>query len=303
MAQGSFTYPMVSRLDLFNKHAGIDLLELFPIEKQRDPALVDTWDYALLLEAAKKLHAAGHPVGLPISATARQDSPLWLQPLFLAFGATMVDENGNITINSDATRTVLEYLRELTQYLPADVYGWDNASNNRWIVSGNGGAICNPPSAWSVARRDKPELAEQLFHHDMPRGSKGRFRGITMSAWCIWEFAANKTAAKELLVYLASWEVAERLLEVGYDVPLLQSHAEHSVWETANPPKGTLYNYPVRGDEQLVTIGYPAPLRVSALISGLDLAANLVSRVTQAGESIADSIAWAESEIEGFMRR
>lgn len=99
MAQGSFTYPMVSRLDLFNKHAGIDLLELFPIENQRDPALVDTWDYALLLEAAKKLHAAGHAVGLPISATAPQDSPLWLQPLFLAFGATIVDENGNITIN------------------------------------------------------------------------------------------------------------------------------------------------------------------------------------------------------------
>jgi hypothetical protein len=303
MAQGSFTYPMVSRIDLFKEHAGIDVLELFPIEGQRDPALVDTWDYALLLKAAKKLHAAGHPIGLPISAAAPEDSPFWLEPMFLAFGATMVDENGNITINSDATRTVLEYLKELAQYLPADVYGWNNASNNRWIVSGNGGAICNPPSAWSVARRDRPDVAEQLFHHDMPRGPKGRFRGIELSFWGIWKFAANQAAAKELLVHLASREVAERLLAVGYDVPLLQSHAEHPVWEAAEPPKGTLYNYPVRGDEQLVTIGYPAPLRVSAVMHGLNLSANLASRVTQAGEPVADAIAWAEQEIEGFMRR
>ena len=75
---GSHTYPMVSRLDLFKEHAGIDLQELFPAG-ERDQAKVDAeWTYDNFLEAAKKLHAAGHPFGNPIGPTS--DSQDWLGP-------------------------------------------------------------------------------------------------------------------------------------------------------------------------------------------------------------------------------
>ena len=47
---------MISRLDLYKKYAGIDLLEIFSGPGQdRNPDLVDAWDYDALLEASQKL--------------------------------------------------------------------------------------------------------------------------------------------------------------------------------------------------------------------------------------------------------
>lgn len=300
---GSHTYPMVSRLDLFKEHAGIDLKATFPAGGNRDKALVDRWNYDNFLEAAKKLHAAGHPFGNPIGPTS--DSQDWLGPLFLSFGSVMVDAKGNITANSDETRAALAYVKRLTQYMPPDVYAWDDAGNNRWIISGKGSSIQNPPSAWAVCKRDNPAAAEQLWHHDTPSGPNGRFRGSLPFLWGIWNFAANKSAAKALMVHLAERDVIHKLLDAsqGYDMPLTPSYYDNKVWEWASPPPGVLYSYPVRGDEQEIVAGFPAAPPIAAQIYNQAVIPNMVARVTQAGESFDTAIAWAENELEGFLRR
>jgi hypothetical protein len=299
---GSHTYPMVSRLDLFKQHAGIDLQELFPAGA-RDQAKIDAeWTYDNFLEAAKKLHAAGKPFGNPIGPTS--DSQDWLGPLFLSYGAEMVNADGEITVDSDATRTALDYMQQLTQYMPPDIYAWDDAGNNRWIISGNGSCIQNPPSAWTVAVRDQPDVGAQLWHHDTPRGPVGRFRGSLPYLWGIWDFAQNKPAAKDLLRWLSQREQTLQLIDAsrGYDLPLQPSFYDHPVWETEGPPQGTQYNYPHRGDEQIIVAGYPAPAPIAAQIYTQALIPNMVARVTQGGESADDAIAWAAEEAEGYLR-
>jgi hypothetical protein len=77
---------------------------------------------------------------------------------------------------------------------------------------------------------------------------------------------------------------------------------DFKVWEEEEPPQGGLYNYPSRGDEQIIVAGYPAPPDVAALIYNEGLIPNLVARVTQTGESPDDAIAWAEDELAGYMR-
>jgi hypothetical protein len=154
---GSHTYPMVSRLDYFKDIAGVDLKALFPAG-ERDQSKIDAeWTYANFLEAAKKLHAGGHSFGNPIGIVT--DSQDWLGPLFLSFGSQMVDGSGEITVDSDGTRAALDYMKQLTQAMPPDVYAWDDAGNNRWIISGTGACIQNPPSAWAVAVRQAGTLA------------------------------------------------------------------------------------------------------------------------------------------------
>jgi hypothetical protein len=299
---GSHTYPMVSRIDLWKEHAGIDLLELFPAGP-RDQAKIDAeWTYANFLEGAKKLHAAGHPFGNPIGPTS--DSQDWLGPLFLSFGSEMVNANGDITVDSDGTRAALEYLQELTQYMPPDVYAWDDAGNNRWIISGNGSSIQNPPSAWTVAVRDQPEIGAQLWHHDTPSGPAGRFRGTLPYTWGIWNFSQNKEAAKDLLLHLAQKDQTAELIQAsnGYDLPLQPSFFDNPVWEKESPPAGTLYNYPTRGDEQVIVAGYPAPPAIATHIYTEGLMPNMLARVTQTGESPDDAIAWASEELEGYLR-
>ena len=299
---GSHTYPMVSRLDLWKEHAGIDLLELFPAGP-RDQAKVDAeWTYANFLEAVKKLHAAGHPFGNPIGPTS--DSQDWLGPLFLSFGSEMVSADGDITIDSDATRAALEFMKELTQYMPPDIYAWDDAGNNRWIISGNGSCVQNPPSAWTVAVRDQPEVGAQLWHHDTPSGPAGRFRGALPYSWGIWNFSQNISAAKDLLLHLSQREQFARLADAsrGYDMPLQPDLYDHPIWETEGPPEGTNYNYPHRGDEQIIVAGYPAPPAIAAQIYSQALIPNMVARVTQGEESIDDAIFWASEEAEGYLR-
>ena len=63
----------------------------------------------------------------------------------------------------------------------------------------------------------------------------------------IWNFSKNKTAAKELNVYLsARYLFKERCRAVeGFDIPLLQSMSDSTVWDDVGPPKGVLPDPPL----------------------------------------------------------
>lgn len=301
-AGGNHSYPMVSRLDYFKQYAGIDLQKVFPASKNRDKALVEAWNYDNFLKYAEKLHAAGYSFGNPIGPTS--DSQDWLCPLFVSFGSIPVDKDGKITLRSDATRQSLEYLMKLTKFMPPDVYAWDDAGNNRWIISGKGSAIQNPPSAWTVAKRDQPKVAEQIWHHDVPRGPKGRYRGALPRANGIWNFAKNKSAAKDLSVWLLERDQQFKLISAsqGYDIPVFPAFFDHPIWAEVGPPVGGQYNYPIRGDEVIMVGGFPAPAAIGAQIYTQALVPTMVAKVTQGGQSIEEAMKWAENELEGYKR-
>jgi hypothetical protein len=200
---------------------------------------------------------------------------------------------------------VIEYLRELAQYMPKEIYGWDDASNNRWLISGKGSAIINPPSAWTVAKRDQPQVAAQVWHHDMPRGPKGRWRGALPFSWGIWSWSKNKQAAKDLLLYLSLKEVQWKLITAsqGYDYPQLPSFMTHPVWTEIVPPPGGQYNYPIRGDEKIITAGYPAKQEYGVQVYYKWLLPTMVGKVTSGGTTPKDAVKWAAKELESYKQR
>jgi hypothetical protein len=299
---GNHTYPMVSRTDLWKNHAGIDLKKMFPAGPDRDPALVKTWTYDTFLKGCQKLHAAGFPFGNPIGATS--DSQDWTGALFAAFGSYPMDKKGNITFDSDETRVALEYMKKLTEVMPPDVYAWDDASNNRYIISGKGCAIQNPPSAWRVCVRDQPETAKHLWHHDTPTGPKGHFRGALSRMHGVWSFGKNKSAAKALLTHLLEKPQQDKLIAAGegFDIPSIAAFNKHPVWKNAKPPEGGLYNYPIQGDEYQMMGGYPAPIGIAAAIYTEALIPNTIAKYCKEGKSMKDTINWAVSELEGYQR-
>jgi hypothetical protein len=242
------------------------------------------------------------PFGNPM--TQCSDSQDWIGPLFASFGSIPVNAKGDITIDSDETRTCLEFMKKLTAVMPADIYAWDDASNNRWIISGKGSCIQNPPSAWRVAARDQPKIASQIWHHDTPAGPKGSFRGSLPRMQGVWNFSKNKSAGKDLVLHLQQKEQMDKLIAAseGFDIPLTKSFNKHPVWKEAQPPKGSLYNYPVQGDEFQMVCGFPAPIGIAANIYAQGLLPNLVAKVTQENLSLDDAIKWAEDELEGFAR-
>src|SRR5262249_23984297 len=204
---GSQVKPCFSRIDLYKQHCGLDLTKIFPANDNRDQKLVDSWNWDLYLKTAEQLHKAGFPVGLPMGQTS--DAVDWVGALFHSYGSMMIDEKDNIKINSDETKAALEYMKKLMPLNPPEVYAWDDAGNNRWLISGKGSSIMNPPSAWSVAKRDNPKVAENCWTHDMPRGPKGRFVGQLPFFYGLWSFSPNKSAAKDLLRYISEKESAQ----------------------------------------------------------------------------------------------
>jgi len=299
---GSQVKPCCSRIDLYKEHCGIDLAHIFPPNDSRDPKLVDSWNWDLYLKTSEQLFKAGSPVGMPMGQTS--DAIDSTGAMFRAFGSVMIDEKDAIKVNSDETRAALEYFKKLMPFNPPEVYAWDDAGNNRWLISGKGAGIMNPPSAWSVAKRDNPKVAEQCWTHDMPRGPAGRFVGQLPFFYGLWNFSANKQAAKDLLVFLSRKESARQLVAAsnGYDLPSFKSYYDFETWKTVEPPLGTVYNYPPRGDETPSITGYPARPDVAAMVYNQSIHTVMVAKVTQGNEPIDKVIKWAEGELEGFLR-
>ncbi len=300
---GSQVKPCCSRIDLYKQYTGVDVTKIFPgPDGTRDPALVESWNWDLYLSTAEKLFKAGYPIGLPLGQTS--DAIDWAGALFRAYGSVFVDEKDNIKINSPETHTALEFAAKLAAAMPPDVYAWDDAGNNRWLISGKGSSIMNPPSAWSVAKRDNPKVAEQCWTHDMPKGPKGRFAPYLPFFYGVWSFGSNKTAAKELVHHIVDKPQAKLQVAAsnGYDLPSFKSYYDFDTWKTVEPPKGTVYNYPPRGDEQESITGYPARPDVASQIYNQSIHTIMISKVSQGKEKVADVIKWAEKEVEGYLR-
>jgi ABC-type glycerol-3-phosphate transport system substrate-binding protein len=288
-----------SRIDLMKQHAGIDVQALYPIGA---PPKADNWNFDTFLKAAEDCQKAGVPFGIGLGTTA--DSVDTAGAVFRSFGAALVDANEKITVKTDPVRQALDYYKRLAQFLPRDAPSWDDSTNNKWLVSGRGALIMNPPSAWAVAKRDAPKIAEQLWSHGMPAGPKGRFAPFIPQYWAIWSFSKNKAAAKSLLAHMSQPSAIEKLVAAsgGYDVPSFANMKTLKTWAQEGPPKGTLYHYPNPYNHQVLSVAAaPSPPKIAQQIYAQGLMTKMTVRHLQ-GEPMESVLAWAESEVEGMMR-
>jgi ABC-type glycerol-3-phosphate transport system substrate-binding protein len=256
-----------------------------------------------MLTAAEACHKIGMTFGIGVGTTA--DSVDTAGAMFAAYGAEVMNAKGEITVKSDAVRQVLEYAQRLVKVLPADAVSYDDASNNRALISGKSALIWNPPSAWAVARRDSPKVAEDCWTFPAPKGPKGRFMPMGAFSWGVWKFAPNKSAGKELIEFLSQRENVEARCNasLGYDVPPFTSMSDFKVWEEVGPPKGTVYHYPVRKSHNETThiAVSPAPPDIAVQIYNRGTLPTMFAKL-QSGQTIPQVIAWAQDELEGFTR-
>jgi ABC-type glycerol-3-phosphate transport system substrate-binding protein len=288
-----------SRIDLMKKHANLDVQELYPVGA---PPKADNWTLDTFMKAAEACHKGGVPFGIGLGETS--DSVDTVGAIFQSFGAELVNAKGELTVQTDAVRQALEYYKQLISFLPQGVASWDDASNNKWLIAGNGAMIMNPPSAWAVAKRDAPQVAAQCWTHGFPAGPKGRFAPFLPYFLALWNFSKNKEAAKSLLTHLSQPASIEKLVNAsgGYDLPAFEKLTTLKVWAEQEPPKGTLYHYPNPYNHQTLSIAAsPAPPKIAQQIYVQATLTKMCLKYQQ-GEKLQNTLAWAEGECEGFMR-
>jgi len=88
----------------------------------------------------------------------------------------------------------------------------------------------------------------------------------------------------------------------GHDLPAFDNLTTLKTWADEGPPKGTLYHYPNRYDHQILSIAaQPAPPKIAVQIYSQGLMTQMTVRHMQ-DEPLEKTLAWAEDEVEGYLR-
>ena len=302
-SSGTQTKPPCARISWFKKN-GLDLQAMYPAKDEKN-ALQDAWTWEAFLkfaELAAKDHmtfAMGMGGGLNTDGTDAHGA------IFAAFGGTLIDAEGKSQLKSDGTRQAMEYAQRLVKFYPADAVSYDDASNNRALISGKSALIFNPPSAWAVAKRDAPAVAADCWTFPAPSGPKGRFVPTQSYFWGTYSFSPNKSAGKDLVEFLMQRENVEArdIASEGYDLPPYAKLNDFKIWEEVGPPKGTVFNYPLRsasGQKPSLTASEAAP-EVAVQIYNRGVHNQMFARLRD-GQTIDQVTAWAQDEIEGYTR-
>jgi len=302
-SSGTQTKPPCARIGWFKQH-GLDLQAMYPAKEDHN-ALQDAWTWDEFTKFAEAAAKDGNTFSLGMGGGPNTDATDMHGALFKSFGATLIDEKGNIQLKSDAMKQVLEFAQKLVKFYPADAVSFDDASNNRALISGKSALIFNPPSAWAVAKRDAPQVAADCWTFPAPSGPKGRFVPTLSYFWAVYKFSPNKPAAKELIEYLMQPEQVEPrcVATSGYDLPPYAGMRDFKIWAEVEPPKGTVFNYPNRpfyNQKGSLTAAEASP-DIAVQIYNRAIHNQMMARLKN-GQTIPQVIAWAQDELEGFAR-
>ncbi len=300
---GSAPLPPVGRISMLKEFCGEDVTEWYPAKDVKTKGAAE-WTYEKQLKMAEQVHKAGKLFALGCGASSTDANQTW-GATFGAFGAHLVDGKGNVIVDSDPVREALDYVKRFVPYLPKETAAYDDASNNKAYLAGAAALIWNPPSAWAVAKRDAPTIAADTWHFPSPKGKMGRLVPHRPYYWGVWQWAQNKPAAMDLLAYINQREVVTKLSlpAAGYDIPPFLSMSDLPVWADTEPPKGTIYNYPLRPhhDAEYYIVGSSAPPDIGVQIWSQNMIPGMAARIVS-GQTPKQVIDWAKQELEGIRR-
>jgi ABC-type glycerol-3-phosphate transport system substrate-binding protein len=302
-SSGNQTKPPCARISWFKKH-GLDLQAMYPAKDEKN-ALQDAWTWEAFLKYAELAAKDNMTFALGMGSGLNTDATDTHGALFAAYGATLIDANGKSQLKSDNMRQVLEYAQRLVKFYPADAVSFDDASNNRALISGKTALIFNPPSAWAVAKRDNREVAADCWTFPAPAGPKGRFLPTLSYYWGLYKFSKNQSAGKELVEFLMQKDNIEArcVASEGYDLPPYADLVNLNIWNVVEPPVGTVYNYPLRtmsGQKPSLAASEATP-EVAVQIYNRAIHNQMLARLRD-GQTIPQVIAWAQDELDGFSR-
>jgi len=277
-------YPLVVRTDLLKKVGA---------------SSIDTYDD--LLNIGRKLKKMGHPVGLGLSHAA--DPSITCHCVLWAFGGKFVEaDSKTIAIDSAETAKALAYMKKLfEEAMDPGVLSWDDASNNRFILSGKGSIVQNPPSIYWVAKVkeikvDGKPLTDLLDHFIPPEGPAGRFHSGYPWILGVWAFANNIKEAKDFLRFHFSSENFNKWIIAGdgYNMPLLREFEANPIFD--EDPK---YRFTRKVGEYTRIQGYPGkPTKYSQIAGDLYIIPDMFAYAASGRKSIPEAIKWAEKELK-----
>jgi multiple sugar transport system substrate-binding protein len=197
------------------------------------------------LKLCQGLKANGTPAGMALGH-AVGDGNDWVHWLIWTHGGKMVDEKGNVVINSPETVAALEYAQQLYPTFVPGTLSWQDPHNNKAFLEGQCSLTNNGISIYYAAKNSTDpklkEMAADIDHAHFPIGKVGRrteFNQITQAM--LFKYSKYPNAAKEYLRFMWEWEQFDAWMQasIGYVSGPLKAYEKSTVWTV--DPKHTIF--------------------------------------------------------------
>ncbi len=254
-----------------------------------------------LMNLAKALKQKGHPVGFALGR-AVGDGNVWVHWMLWAFGGKQVEaDTKTVAINRQETWNALEYAKELYAQMLPGVASWLDPNNNRAFLAGEVSLTNNGISIYYAAKKDFPQIAEDMDHANFPVGPVGRPTELHLFTQAfVFKHTRFPNAAKEYIRFMLDADQANPWVEAmnGYVTPALKAYRNNPVW--TKDPKATPFR---DGIERMLHNGYagqPGQQAAAALADFIVL--DMFADATVNGMSAKDAAQRAESRLRRIYR-
>ena len=266
-----------------------------------------TWDH--VRAAAPRLRELGHPIGL--GQSGELDSNLALTSLLMCFGSSLQSDANVPAIQSPATVEAVRFVADLWQRgQDRRVFSWNPASNNQFLLSGEGSLVMNAISAVRTAETLGLPFADDLWIWPVPAGPVARVAlGQYTHVYSVWKFAKNPEAAERFIADLCidSRQATEASGLFSYPTFPGAAAAEDLYALAATDPHQPKGKYSILTTVALRhtrNAGWPGTAN-AAVMEALDrnLVPSMVARVSLGKATAEESVAMTAWELRRIWRR
>lgn len=228
-------------------------------------------DTAGFLKLCQAMKAKGTPPGFALGK-AVGDGNNWAHWLLWSHGGKLVDEKGNVVINSPETIASLEYAKQLYETFVPGTLSWQDPSNNKAFIDGQVSLTANGISVYYAAKNsDNPkikEIAGDIQHARFPIGPVGRPTELMqITQMMLFKHSKYPNAGKAYMQFMLEAEQYNPWMQaaIGYVSQPLRAYESNPIW--TEDPKHTVYR---DGGSIMLDHGHAGPLGLASAASMAD---------------------------------
>ena len=257
-----------------------------------------------VLALCKKLKEIGKPAGFALG-NAVGDGNGFAQWILWSHGASLLNEKGDLIINSKETIEALKYIKELYPTFIPGTTSWNDVSNNRAYSAGEISLTANGVSLYfSLKNGDAAAkaVADDTQHQLLPKGKApiAPMSGLCLNAM-VFKHSKFPNAAKAFLAFMLESEQYEPWLNAnsGYWSQPLAAYADAEVWK--GDPNVQLFKDVMKSP---FYPGYKGPISQASAAVGADYVLIQMLASVATGEATPEAAAAeAERRAKRYFRR
>ncbi|HXF78425.1 MAG TPA: extracellular solute-binding protein [Usitatibacter sp.] len=256
------------------------------------------------LKLAQAYKAKGMPPGFALG-NATGDGNVWCHWLVWAHGGKMVDNKGNVVIDSPQTEAALEYGKKLYETFVPGTLSWLDPNNNKAFLDGQVGMTANGISIYYAAKNSKDEklvkLAEDIGHANFPVGPVGRTTELNLFfPMMLFKYSKYPNAAKAYLAFMMEKEQYEpwQQASIGYVSQPLKAYEKNPLW--GSDPKNKPYSNSMA---VMLPNGYDGPMGYASAATMADfIMVNMVAEAISGSKPIKEAMQRAKARAERYYK-